>query len=59
MIVRVVCVQYVLYERTYSGVELSPPLQQSVIGGQSGAGVCEGGHGNAYWTGAAVVQVHL
>lgn len=46
----------------YRVVELGPPLHQSVVGGESGAGGDEGGRGNAHWTGAATVeavQVHL
>lgn len=56
MIVRVFCVY--MYERTHCVVDLCPPPQR-VIGGESGAGDTDGGRGNAHWTGAAVVQVHL
>lgn len=43
-------------------VDLGPPLHQSVVGGEPGAGGGEGGRGDAHWTGAATVeavQVHL
>lgn len=47
------------YEQTYSVVELSPPPKKSFVGGESLAGAAEEGPGNAHWTGAATVHVHL
>lgn len=46
-------------EHTYRVVELGPPSHKSVVGGEPLTGARYGGHGDAHWAGATVVQVQL